>query len=139
MGTLWVLQTNEQAFLDDCRDFQVYGVRTPKYMGLEKMHDGDTILLRLRLRQAQSDLGYLGPYRATSQKRPWVKNIENVQGIWQKVVGQEGYNPRWLKKYPWCVFLSLYHFSFKLNLYIVIAFSVDLYFIREFKRITFKS
>jgi hypothetical protein len=106
MSTLWILQTNEQTFLDDCRDFQVYGVETPKFKGLEQMLEGDTVLLRLRLRQTQQELAYLGPYRVTSQIRPWVKNIKTVQGIWHKVIGQDGNNPRWLKKYPWCVFLS---------------------------------
>jgi len=104
MRTLWILQTNEQSFLDDCRDYQVYGVRTPSYMGLEQLQDGDSILLRLKLRQAQPELGYLGPYRATIQKRPWANHIENIQGVWQKIGCQEG--PRWLQKFPWCVFLT---------------------------------
>ncbi len=87
----------------------MYGVRTPNYMGLGQMLEGDTVLLRLRLRQAQTEYSYLGPYQATSQRKKWVKKIENAHGIWQKIIDQGGHTPRWLKKYPWCVFLSPTH------------------------------
>lgn len=106
MSTLWVLQTNEQRFMDDCRDFQVYGVRTPEYMGLQKLSEGDTVLLRLRLKKAKPEFAYLGSYQATSQKSPWVNEIESTQGIWRKVAIQKDKGPRWLCRFPWCVFLS---------------------------------
>src|SRR5262245_44667796 len=102
---LWILQTNEQAFLDDCRDFRVYGVRSPSYKSLQKLQEGDAILLRLRLRNSKPEFCYLGPYVATSQLGGWVPHSEKRQGVWHKIV-KNGYDgPRWLSQFPWCVFL----------------------------------
>ena len=106
MSTLWILQTNEQLFLDDCRKFQVYGAPKPDYMNLSQMNEGDTILLRLKLRQAETEFGYLGPYFATSKIKAWVNRVEQTQGIWQKIAKQANNSPSWLPRFPWCIFLS---------------------------------
>jgi hypothetical protein len=106
MSTLWVLQTNERAFLDDCRDFEVYGVRSPAYMSLQQLREGDSVLLRLRPANAGQAPGYVGPYMATAEKSLWVREIETKNGIWQKVNERTSHGPRWLARFPWCVFLS---------------------------------
>ena len=105
MPTLWVMQTNKQAFLDDCKKYQVYGVPKPTYKNVQQLREGDTVLLRLKLRQAQTEFGYLGPYQATSTKKPWAHNIQDTVGPWQKLTTHHESGPRWLSDFPWCIFL----------------------------------
>jgi hypothetical protein len=105
MQTLWVMQTNKQAFLDDCKKYQVYGIPKPTYKGVQQLREGDTVLLRLKLRQAQTEFGYLGPYQASLKKKSWVDAIEDTVGPWQKLKTRGESGPRWLSEFPWCIFL----------------------------------
>lgn len=105
MSVTWVLQTNKQDFLDDCRKFQVYGVKDPDYKSLQKMDEGDTVYLRLQLKDDKTEVAYLGPYRATANKKPWVDSVIERRGLWQKITTSTATGPRWLLYFPWCVFL----------------------------------
>jgi len=103
MKRLWILQTNKQEFLDDCRDFQVYGVSRPDYSQLGQMEEGDTVLLRLQ--HDGNKYAYLGPFIASSEKRQWVRSIKSKRGIWSDIDTDGGKAPRWIKQFPWCIFL----------------------------------
>ena len=105
MDTLWILQTNQQAFLDDCQKYQVYGVKNPSYGQLSKICEGDTVLLRLRVLQSGSTFRYLGPYQVSTKRPEWVESIEKKHQIWQEISNQVVNCPRWLNQYPWCIFL----------------------------------
>ena len=65
MTKLWVFQTNKQAYLDDCRIFQVYGVENPAKLKLGSVAEGGLVLLRLQLKNNHK-CGHLGPYYASS-------------------------------------------------------------------------
>lgn len=103
MKKLWVLQTNKQEFLNDCRDFQVYGVHNPKYKKLGYMEEGDVLLLRLK--HNGNKYAYLGPFLASKNKKTWVNSIKERKGIWSNVVASSNNSPRWINQFPWCVFL----------------------------------
>jgi len=104
MKNLWIVQTNEQEFLDDCRDFQVYGVKDPKYRKLEYMEEGDILLLRLK--HGANEYAYLGPFIASATPKTWVSSIRQKEGVWGHVVTSSKRSPRWINIFPWCVFLS---------------------------------
>ena len=106
MGITWVLQTNKQDFLDDCRKFQVCGVSEPDFKSLQQLNEGDIVFLRLQLKNEKPDYAYLGPYEATTHQKPWVENIKEKQGIWQKIAESAGKGPAWLSYFPWCIFLN---------------------------------
>jgi len=103
MKKLWLLQTNKQEFLDDCRNFQVYGVSDPKYKKLRYMEEGDIILLRLK--HDGNKYAYLGPFIASTNKKTWVSSIKEKEGVWGNVVASNNNSPRWINQFPWCVFL----------------------------------
>jgi hypothetical protein len=105
MRKLWVLQTNKQEFLDDCKNYEVYGVGDPGKLGLLFMSEGDTVLIRLRLKN-KTGYGYLGPFIAALEKKDWVSSITQNNGIWRKVKAETSRSPRWLNSFPWCVFLK---------------------------------
>lgn len=102
MKKLWILQTNKQDFLDDCRDFQVYGVSNPKYKKLGDMEEGDTLLLRLK--HDGSNYAYLGPFIASTNKKTWVSSLKEREGVWSNVTPSNN-SPRWIHQFPWCIFL----------------------------------
>ncbi|MDP8314282.1 MAG: hypothetical protein RAP70_04310 [Candidatus Celaenobacter antarcticus] len=104
MKNLWILQTNKQEFLDDCRDFQVYGVSDPKYKKLEHMVEGDILLLRLK--HDGNKYAYLGPFIASTNKKTWVSSINEREGVWGNVVTLGDNSPRWISQFPWCIFLN---------------------------------
>ena len=106
MRTLWVLQTNKQDFIDDCRKFNVYGVSNPNYKELIKIREGDSILLRLRLQHSNFEYGYIGPYLAILRHGSWAHGIEEKAGVWQRVLRRSALGPRWIKPFPWCIFLQ---------------------------------
>lgn len=103
MKKLWILQTNKQEFLYDCRDFQVYGVKNPKYKKLEYMEEGDILLLRLKY--DENKYAYLGPFIASTNKKIWVSSIKEREGIWSNVIALSNNSPRWINQFPWCIFL----------------------------------
>lgn len=103
MKKLWILQTNKQEFLDDCRDFQVYGVSDPKYKKLGNMEEGDILLLRLK--HDGNKYAYLGPFIASSTKKTWVSSIKEREGVWGNVNAPGNNSPRWINQFPWCIFL----------------------------------
>ncbi len=102
MKKLWVLQTNKQGSLDDCRNFQVYGVHNPKYKKLADMEEGDTLLLRLK--HDGNNYAYLGPYIASANKKTWVRSVKEREGIWSNVAPSDN-SPKWIHQFPWCIFL----------------------------------
>ena len=105
MKNLWILQTNKQQFLDDCRDFQVYGVSDPKYKKLGYMKEGDIILLRLK--HDANEYAYLGPFIASANKKSWVSSVTEKEGVWGNVVvAFSEHSPRWINQFPWCIFLT---------------------------------
>lgn len=105
MKNLWILQTNKQQFLDDCRDFQVYGVSDPKYKKLGYMKEGDIILLRLK--HDANEYAYLGPFIASANKKTWVSSVKEKEGVWGNVVvASSEHSPRWINQFPWCIFLT---------------------------------
>lgn len=104
MKNLWILQTNKQEFLDDCRDFQVYGVNDPKYKKLGYMEEGDILLLRLK--HDANKYAYLGPFIASANKKTWVSSINEKEGVWGNIVALNENSPRWINKFPWCIFLT---------------------------------
>jgi len=106
MSVTWVLQTNKQDFLDDCRKFQIYGVSEPEFKSLQQLNEGDTVFLRLQLKNEKPEYAYLGPYKATANQKPWVESIKERHGIWQKLGEGANKGPRWLSYFPWCVFLD---------------------------------
>ncbi len=103
MKYLWILQTNKQEFLDDCRDFQVYGVNDPKYKKLARMEEGDILLLRLK--HDTSKYAYLWPFIASTKINTWVSSIKEKKGVWCNIVAHDENSPRWINQFPWCVFL----------------------------------
>lgn len=103
MKKLWILQTNKQEFLNDCRDFQVYGVSDPKYKKLGNMEEGDILLLRLK--HNGNKYAYLGPFIASSNKKAWVRSIKEREGIWGNVDAPDNNSPRWIIQFPWCIFM----------------------------------
>lgn len=105
MKKLWVFQTNRQEFLDDCRNYQVYGVANPGNLGLQNVAEGDAVLIRLKLIN-KNEHGYLGPFVAVSEKKDWVSTIVHNNGIWNTVTAEPNHSPRWLNAYPWCIFLN---------------------------------
>jgi hypothetical protein len=105
MTKLWVFQTNRQEFLDDCRDYKVYGVANPGNLGLLNVSEGDTVLIRLKLKN-KNEYGYLGPFFAVSEKNEWVSEVIQYNGIWKKITVEPNNCPRWLNSYPWCIFLK---------------------------------
>lgn len=105
MKKLWIFQTNKQEFLDDCRDYQVYGVADPARLNLLTISEGDTVLIRLRLKN-RNEYGYLGPFLAVSKKKEWVSSIIQENGVWKKILAERASGPRWLNSYPWCIFLN---------------------------------
>ncbi len=70
------------------------------------MREGDSILLRLRFKKGKPNCGYLGPYSATSREKHWTRGVEDTSGIWQRLVDCGTQGPRWLSKFPWCIFLE---------------------------------
>lgn len=105
MTKLWVFQTNKQEFLDDCRNFQAYGVPDPGELGLLNVTEGDIVLIRLKFKN-KNDYGYLGPFLATSEKKEWVTSIVQHNGLWKKITVERTRPPRWLEFFPWCIFLN---------------------------------
>lgn len=105
MTKLWIFQTNKQEFLDDCRNYQVYGVADPRKLGLLDVSEGDTVLIRLKLKN-KNEYGYLGPFLTTSEKKEWVSSIIQNSGVWKKITAERNRSPRWLNSFPWCIFLN---------------------------------
>lgn len=103
MSNLWVLQTNSQKNLDDCRKYKVYGVREIRYKNLPQLQVGDKILLRLKLDSPHTEYRYLGPYLATSENATWIQNIVEERYCWKKITGK---GPNWIRQFPWCIFLK---------------------------------
>lgn len=104
MTNLWIVQTNQQEFLDDCRDFQVYGVPNTSIKKIKFMEEGDILLLRLK--HGSNEYAYLGPFIASATPKTWVGSIRQKDGIWSYVVNCTNRFPRWISQFPWCVFLS---------------------------------
>lgn len=104
MKKLWVFQTNKKTFLDDCRNYQVYGVADPARLNLLDVSEGDWALLRLKL-EGRNEYRYLGPFYVTSEDREWVNTIIQKSGSWKKIKAEQFRSPRWISFYPWCIFL----------------------------------
>jgi len=105
MKKLWVFQTNKQEFLNDCREYQVYGVADPGRLDLLSMAEGDMVLIRLKLKN-KNEYGYLGPFLAVSEKKEWVSSIIQENGVWKKITAERPRAPIWLNSYRWCIFLN---------------------------------
>ena len=105
MKKLWVFQTNKQEFLNDCREYQVYGVADPGRLGLLSVTEGDMVLIRLKLKN-KKEYGYLGPFLAVSEMKEWVSSIIEENGVWKKITAERPRAPIWLNSYPWCIFLN---------------------------------
>lgn len=105
MTKLWVFQTHKQEFLDDCRRFQVYGVADPGKLNLGAVMEGDLVLLRLKFNNSNK-YGYLGPFIASANKKEWVLDVTQHDGIWKKIISDPTHAPRWLNRFPWCIFLE---------------------------------
>ena len=107
MKKLWVLQTNKQEFLNDCKKFQAYGVWKPNFgvcKELQEMREGELVLLRLG--HSGNEFSYLGPFIISSSPKFWVKDISSRIGVWSKIRKTYDDYPKWINKFSWCIFLD---------------------------------
>lgn len=98
----WIVVTTRGEFLEDCQEYKVYGTNNSYLPRFSQMQANDRLLIQLGAQTGKRNFAYVGPYIVSERPHDWARIIEN-RIPWFKVNPNNG--PRWLRQYPWCIFL----------------------------------